>query len=594
MNRLGSALWHQSLVPYTAKARGHSIQFGLDTEFYEDSNKQKQLLCWQLSLSKARTKIFTEPLNWESLYANSLEMAKEAKLPVKDVSMFAFIVFNGAAEAQWLDWKNSRIQLFGGSNMSLKKQITKKRCLFLYDLAAYFKPSPLRVVANVFGLHKHKYDVRNLSPDNLNDKKFLKYAANDAYITLQIFKLLREKELTDSGIDILLTHTPGATAAAEFRSKYIDRNYGQRNTNLRRMALLADWGSVQECFYRGYTKKVYEYDATNMFAQTTCNMDLLPLEHDWQCTVDLDVFLAAKGGLCNVIFKFPNGTKYPCLPVETKKAIIFPAKGRSFCTQAEVKQAIAQGAEITLARGYYYNTGVPWFGEYLKTLMKQKAQASNKVDKTIAKLKIVAVIGKLSQKLFNYDLNEVKKLADEKDLSTEQVLNTIWDEPITQRLKKVSVGSMFYPEWHALILGAYRATIWKTIIETNALVCLTDAVFTEQDRGDSFVVNGISFLKKSSGDYLAYKAGYFRLGKKCRVEKLDKEAVEPLKRKVLMVKNSVVYITNRILTARQSFRGKGELGANYQLRKKVSLEYDFTHRYLLPDGNTMPLRGASP
>lgn len=591
VEKLGSALWRQSLRPYTARARKHEAVFGLDSEFYTNSRGRKRLLCWQLSYG-TQAKLYTERLSWENLYKRSLEMLAEAGVSRREITLFVYAVFFGIAEAQWVDWQAGRIQLYAGGRMSVRRPVTRHRDMYLMDISPFFPGKGLREVARSFGLRKLRYDVAHLSQASLKDEKFRRYALNDAAITQLIFEKARAAEMADSGVDILLTRTPGATAAAEFRATYIAEHHGQRDTALRRLALLSDWGGVQQCIYRGYSPQVREYDAVNMFGQTTVNLKILPLESDWRFTADLDEFMRGAGGLAKVMFLFPAETKFPCLPVSANGRIVFPLQGTSHCTLFEIRQALSLRAEIVLLQGYYYTEGVTWFADYIQQLIEKRRAAADSVTNTLLKAKLVSIIGKLSQKIWAYDLNEVKKVAEEEDVSTATVLSTIWDDDTMQRLKRVKVGSLFFPEWHALILGAYRETIWQAAHTTDALMIMTDALFTRSDYGNEFQTNGITFKLKAAGEYLAYKAGLFRLGSSYRYERYNRQAALHLLRGRRLRRVSGKYTLRRLITARQAMHDMGKLGDEYEMSQHVSLGYD-NYRVLLPGGETRPLSGIA-
>lgn len=56
-------------------------------------------------------------------------------------------------------------------------------------------------------------------------------------------------------------------------------------------------------------------------------------------------------GYARVEFKFPEKTRFPCLPVRTDYGIVFPLAGESFCCGPEVFLALEMGAEINLLDG---------------------------------------------------------------------------------------------------------------------------------------------------------------------------------------------------------------------------------------------------
>jgi hypothetical protein len=56
-------------------------------------------------------------------------------------------------------------------------------------------------------------------------------------------------------------------------------------------------------------------------------------------------------GFAFVKFQFPPETRFPCLPVRTRTALIFPLKGECYATAPEIFLARRMGAELTILRG---------------------------------------------------------------------------------------------------------------------------------------------------------------------------------------------------------------------------------------------------
>ena len=72
---------------------------------------------------------------------------------------------------------------------------------------------------------------------------------------------------------------------------------------------------------------------------------------------DITPFLEDVLGFAHVAFSFPEGTRYPCLPVPTHKhGLIYPLEGESFCTANEIAVAHQMSAKMTLDFGII----IPW------------------------------------------------------------------------------------------------------------------------------------------------------------------------------------------------------------------------------------------
>lgn len=68
-------------------------------------------------------------------------------------------------------------------------------------------------------------------------------------------------------------------------------------------------------------------------------------------TRDLVDFIGSRAGFAQVAFRFPQGTRFPCLPVQVDTGLWFPLSGVSLCTAAEIELAQAMGAELDVRFG---------------------------------------------------------------------------------------------------------------------------------------------------------------------------------------------------------------------------------------------------
>lgn len=61
-------------------------------------------------------------------------------------------------------------------------------------------------------------------------------------------------------------------------------------------------------------------------------------------------------GFAKVRFRFPAGTRFPCLPVQVETGLWFPLEGESLCTSFEIELAQNMGAELDIEFGVV----IPW------------------------------------------------------------------------------------------------------------------------------------------------------------------------------------------------------------------------------------------
>ncbi|MBU4137992.1 MAG: DNA polymerase [Alphaproteobacteria bacterium] len=146
-------------------------------------------------------------------------------------------------------------------------------------------------------------------------------------------------------------------------------------------------------------------------------------------------------GVAWVEFEFPSSVRFPCMPVRTDRGIVFPRRGRSYCTAAEIALAVELGASITLKDGAV----VPWltdairpFGSFVQNAISernkhQKGSLENRFWKEL----VNSLYGKLAQGL------RVKRVFNVSDTS----MKALEPSPITN------------PYFAAFVTGYVRAIL---------------------------------------------------------------------------------------------------------------------------------------
>ena len=81
-------------------------------------------------------------------------------------------------------------------------------------------------------------------------------------------------------------------------------------------------------------------------------------------------------------FKFPDGTRYPCLPVRTENGIIFPLSGRSYCVSPEIELALKMDCVLKLRPGVVVaqNESHKVFFSFIKESIRKRAEAPTKIE----------------------------------------------------------------------------------------------------------------------------------------------------------------------------------------------------------------------
>lgn len=587
VERLGAELYKGQIRPYKSRQRQHVAELGLDTECYY-KKKEPVLLSWQLSLDDKMQSFNTDNLDWQKLYDQSLALLKKQGAKLKDTTLIVHYVYFSTAEGQWLELDdNTHLQQFGAHQVNIRHMMSSRRKMLLFDLSTFFHGKSLGEVAKAFGLEKQVYNVKNLTPANLKDADFIRYAMNDAYIVGEIGRRLRKMLLDSEGIDILLCPTPGAASSAAFRSKHVKEPIKQDWSLLRRQSLKAH-GPRKEAFYRGKRDMIFEYDARAMYPNIIRTMGKMPLKDNWRLTTDLDTWVNAKGGIGYVHFKYPESCNtpgfIPVLPVLGKDRLLFPLEGYSHCEVGEAKLALEQGCHIHLFKGFYFNDGTASLADYETDLICKRDANKGTALEPVYKALANSITGKLMQHVEDYDINDLIKHSKETGIPT-SIMKQVINLPVKKKLK---TGSLFMPEWYYLIVGRARANVARAAIKTNALRIATDCVATTEYQGTEFAINGIEYVLKAAAEDVSYRASLYRTGDNLRYHGASKEVAGKILDEYLPTTPSIEYVTNRITTIKESLNNGTRYGQPYTMKRTVSLKFD-SKRFLLPDGTTLPL-----
>lgn len=117
-------------------------------------------------------------------------------------------------------------------------------------------------------------------------------------------------------------------------------------------AAIAYIGGRNECFCFGATPESIYYDYDLPAAYTTAMCAIRPLDYaSARTTKDLDDFKVDTFGLVHVRFEFPEGTRFPSLPVRSDHGLIFPLEGETVCASPELVLARRMGAKIEIVTG---------------------------------------------------------------------------------------------------------------------------------------------------------------------------------------------------------------------------------------------------
>jgi hypothetical protein len=116
----------------------------------------------------------------------------------------------------------------------------------------------------------------------------------------------------------------------------------------------------------------------------------------------LDDFTLRDYGIAQVRFRFPRGTRFPCLPVDVDGNLIYPLEGISFCASPELLLAREMGADLEILKGTVVPADAnvrPFRGFAEFTLAKRNSFEKGSLDELFWKEVANSLYGKTAQGL---------------------------------------------------------------------------------------------------------------------------------------------------------------------------------------------------
>ncbi len=175
-------------------------------------------------------------------------------------------------------------------------------------------------------------------------------------------------------------------------------------------------GGRNECYVFGPTDVgVYnDYDLAG--AYTTGMVDLRHIDYDnFKVTHDPNDFVGHVLGFAYVEFTFPEGTRFPSLPVRNRDGgLVYPLTGLSYCTAPEIEVALNLGCRLQIKHGMI----IPWrdgddrlFEPYVLGIRKlRKSFVKGSLDELYAKLLGNGLYGKTAQGLKSKTVFEARTM----------------------------------------------------------------------------------------------------------------------------------------------------------------------------------------
>ena len=457
---------------------------GFDTEY---DSRTGALLSWQLDGAQGqafnradRIPITPETLSSEARRVSGAALGRKVVL----VSFFSL------AELQFLPTFDEAVDFFVGPRGSLDAAFdTESGRIEVVDVARWFDGKGLAEAAEAFGLKKLEWHRSRVSAADLECAPFREYALNDATLARAITLRLRQ-EFAAEGADTLQSKTPAGVSSRVYRVNYLERDLAPPPRAVRRLGLACAWGGRAEVFARGKFAHVTEFDLSSAYPEAVKSFEQFPEPSSWEPLTSLRDLDRWRGGIARVGFQFPPTCAFPCLPVFERGLLLFMLSGISAATLDELRLAKRLGARLDLIDGFAYRDGLRSAARYHADLVTRRATAKG-ARKVALKLLANSWTGKLNQQTRKVDLRRMRRVAEKyavslRDLAamTENerhaflLLRDAPPEDWKALAPQVEVGSLYVPEWYALITGRVRAQLGAMLVTTAPVYCATDAFWT--------------------------------------------------------------------------------------------------------------------
>lgn len=258
-------------------------------------------------------------------------------------------------------------------------------------------------------------------------------------------------------------------------------------------------GGRAECYVHGYLKGKFKlYDVSSLYPSCAMLQPLPNRDTQWVEITRENFTDKSLEGFVLVEFEFPEGTRYPCLPVHgaLRDMLYFPLEGISYCTISEIREAQRLGCKIKQIYGFGFKPSESEINHVLASFMRDMLKLKVESQKgSVAyenyKLIMNALIGKLAQRNPEDNMDYAQELFTQHGVPMEKA----------KRGRKVErAGSLWAPEWASLILGRARA-LMSQFINKGALMTVTDSVLLPKRA--SIECEALTLLRSVGSDLIA-------------------------------------------------------------------------------------------
>lgn len=524
------------------------IDIAFDSEFYVKKGQwnpetglyevlESTLISIQFAVSETQRMAFyplKPSITWEELLDYAFKFLEHFGIEVPESSSgrrnIYFIVFYGYAELSNISdfrGEETEIQLYSGKAVSIVRKVMRddaQYVLHMVDLRGYFKTS-LKALAKTVGSEKLEINIDGrddsywkqnmLELYRKHPDLFEQYALRDVEVTIKVWN-----ELKKGTADPHKYHTLAGIAMADFRSRFMKR-YAVQHTMLEER-----YARKVGSEYKAYMRKRVIFDGSYDIRKYACmsyaggNNQAFIVGHriglDAKFCDFVSLYVASAmiqplpnestqykkltladvpdhEGWCKVDFKFPQNERYPCLPIQlgVLDKLMFPLKGTSWCTLAELRQAQLHGAEISGFSGYGFRPDeseikhdlAPYFKELLDRKNELKARGDKGPEYEMLKSKLVDTVGKFGARSKKYNVRAIGAFI--KRMPNPDAFREIASTKIGREMYEArgAVANTWTPEWASLIVGQARAAADEAIhsAHANCLFISTDGGVWDSD-----------------------------------------------------------------------------------------------------------------
>lgn len=274
-----------------------------------------------------------------------------------------------------------------------------------------------------------------------------------------------------------------------YRDEYREERVFAGSQAVRVAAARALWGGLTAAFIRGFCiRPLVELDAISLYPHSAV-VQALPYQRTrWREIRCLEEVHDVEG-FVRVRFEFPVEFPYPNLPTARAgvERLNFVRTGVSDCTVAELRVALRLGVKVEVQESFVFVPGHRErnhdLGLFMREMLADKAAARRKsLEYETPKLLMNALIGKLAERYAGTSVLDFERAARRQGQAAGLTAAFASSPVLNQAMKRgVEAGSVFAPEWAALVVGRGRAIIGDVVATGETLVASTDSVITPKE-----------------------------------------------------------------------------------------------------------------